>query len=295
MARTKSTATKKATGGKAPRKDLATKAEIKTKKAGPGVGGVRKPHRYRAGTVALRQIKKYQKSTELLCRKLPFQRLIREISNEVKMDMRWQASALLAVQEIAETFISEMFASGSALTAFKGNVTVMPQALRLGLALNPLLKKYLHDKPLTAPVGKVANNAEDVVQLVKAGHSANNTAPPRNPPRDKPQRDKKRAERVAKALKTKKETAAAAAAAEAALKPDSAVAPVTIVAPSALPAAAAVPASDNQEEEELPAPLPLDEEEEDDVAMEEEPSVPAAVAEKARPKTNGAHIIKASA
>merc|ERR1712216_589804 len=71
MARTKQTA-RKSTGGKAPRKQLATKA---ARKAAPAIGGVKKPHRYRPGTVALREIRKYQKSTKLLIRKLPFQRL----------------------------------------------------------------------------------------------------------------------------------------------------------------------------------------------------------------------------
>ena len=69
MARTKQTA-RKSTGGKAPRKQLATKA---ARKSAPATGGVKKPHRYRPGTVALREIRKYQKSTELLIRKLPFQ------------------------------------------------------------------------------------------------------------------------------------------------------------------------------------------------------------------------------
>src|SRR4051794_5110768 len=69
MARTKQTA-RKSTGGKAPRKQLATKA---ARKSAPASGGVKKPHRYRPGTVALREIRKYQKSTELLIRKLPFQ------------------------------------------------------------------------------------------------------------------------------------------------------------------------------------------------------------------------------
>merc|ERR1712216_651850 len=73
MARTKQTA-RKSTGGKAPRKQLATKA---ARKSAPTTGGVKKPHRYRPGTVALREIRKYQKSTELLIRKLPFQRLVR--------------------------------------------------------------------------------------------------------------------------------------------------------------------------------------------------------------------------
>uniref|UniRef100_A0A8C3G067 Core Histone H2A/H2B/H3 domain-containing protein n=1 Tax=Chrysemys picta bellii TaxID=8478 RepID=A0A8C3G067_CHRPI len=75
MARTKQTA-RKSTGGKAPRKQLATKA---ARKSAPATGGVKKPHRYRPGTVALREIRRYQKSTELLIRKLPFQRRARPI------------------------------------------------------------------------------------------------------------------------------------------------------------------------------------------------------------------------
>src|SRR5688500_6209318 len=67
MARTKQTA-RKSTGGKAPRKQLATKA---ARKSAPAVGGAKKPHRYRPGTVALREIRRYQKSTDLLIRKLP--------------------------------------------------------------------------------------------------------------------------------------------------------------------------------------------------------------------------------
>ncbi|ODV88256.1 hypothetical protein CANARDRAFT_5550 [[Candida] arabinofermentans NRRL YB-2248] len=71
MARTKQTA-RKSTGGKAPRKQLASKA---ARKSAPTTGGVKKPHRYKPGTVALREIRRFQKSTELLIRKLPFQRL----------------------------------------------------------------------------------------------------------------------------------------------------------------------------------------------------------------------------
>jgi hypothetical protein len=64
------------TGGKAPRKELAIKA---ARKSIP-LGGAKKPRRYRPGTVALREIRRYQKSTDLLLRKLPFQRLVREIA-----------------------------------------------------------------------------------------------------------------------------------------------------------------------------------------------------------------------
>ena len=74
MARTKQTA-RNSTGGKAPRKQLATKA---ARKSAPATGGVKKPHRYRPGTVSLREIRRYQKSTELLIRNLPFQHPWRE-------------------------------------------------------------------------------------------------------------------------------------------------------------------------------------------------------------------------
>ena len=50
------------------------------------------PHRYRPGTVALREIRRYQKSTELLIRKLPFQRLVRELAQEYKTDLRFQST-----------------------------------------------------------------------------------------------------------------------------------------------------------------------------------------------------------
>ena len=121
MARTKQTA-RKSTGGKAPRKQLATKAARKSapatcliytilfyktffviKKFNFNIaGGIKKPHRYRPGTVALREIRKYQKSTELLIRKLPFQRLVKEIAQDFKTDLRFQSSAILALQESAE-------------------------------------------------------------------------------------------------------------------------------------------------------------------------------------------------
>ncbi len=98
MARTKQTA-RKSTGGKAPRKQLATKA---ARKSAPATGGVKKSHRFRPGTVALREIRRYQKSTELLVRKLPFQRLVREIAGEIKNDLRFQATAIVALQEATE-------------------------------------------------------------------------------------------------------------------------------------------------------------------------------------------------
>ena len=93
MARTKHTA-RKNTGGKAPRKHIAKKVVAKKSTS---AGGVKKAHRFRPGTVALREIRRFQKSTELLIRKLPFQRLVREIAGELKNDLRFQSSAVLAL------------------------------------------------------------------------------------------------------------------------------------------------------------------------------------------------------
>jgi len=99
--RTKQTV-RKSTGGKAPRKQLAAKA---ARESAPATGGLKKPHRYRPGTVALREIRKYQKSTELLIRKLAFQRLVREIAQDFKTDLKFQSSAVLALQEASEAYL----------------------------------------------------------------------------------------------------------------------------------------------------------------------------------------------
>ena len=79
-----------------PRKILATKS---ARKSAPVGGGMKKPHRYRPGTVALREIRKYQKSTETLIRKAPFQRVVQEIMRNIKSDIRIQSTAVLALQE----------------------------------------------------------------------------------------------------------------------------------------------------------------------------------------------------
>ncbi|CBJ48887.1 conserved unknown protein [Ectocarpus siliculosus] len=111
MARTKQTA-RKSTGGKAPRKQLATKA------APPG-------------TVALREIRRYQKSTELLIRKLPFQRLVREIAQDFKSDLRFQGSAVLALQEAAEAYLVGLFEDTNLCAIHAKRVTIMPKDIQL--------------------------------------------------------------------------------------------------------------------------------------------------------------------
>ena len=116
------------TGGKAPRKQLATKA---ARKSAPATGGVKKPHRYRPGTVALREIRRYQKSTELLVRKLPFQRLVREIAQDFKTDLRFQGSAVLALQEAAEAYLVGLFEDTNLCAIHAKRVTIMPKDIQL--------------------------------------------------------------------------------------------------------------------------------------------------------------------
>jgi histone H3 len=133
MARTKQTARKNAgtapgTAGKAPRKQLGNKA---ARKSAPATGGVKKPHRFKPGTVALREIRKYQKSTELLIRKLPFQRLIREIAQEFKTDLRFQSSAVLALQEAAESYLVSLFEDTNLCAIHAKRVTIMPKDMQL--------------------------------------------------------------------------------------------------------------------------------------------------------------------
>ena len=131
MARTKQTA-RKSTGGKAPRMQLATKSQRRS--GGPRYphGGVKKPHRYRPGTVALRQIRKYQKSTDLLIRKIPFQRLVREIvQNEHGKHYRFQSTALLALQEASEAYLVHMFDQVNDIAIHGGRVTIKPKDVKL--------------------------------------------------------------------------------------------------------------------------------------------------------------------
>ena len=97
----------------------------------PTTGGVKRPHRYRPRTVALREIRKYQKTTELLIRKLPFARLCREIAQDIKNDVRFQASALVALQEASEYYLVGLFEDTNLCAIHAKRVTIMPKDLQL--------------------------------------------------------------------------------------------------------------------------------------------------------------------
>jgi histone H3 len=87
-------------------------------------GGIKKPHRFRPGTVALREIRRYQKSTELLIRKLPFQRLVREIAQDFKTDLRFQSAAIGALQEASEAYLVSLFEDTNLCAIHAKRVTV---------------------------------------------------------------------------------------------------------------------------------------------------------------------------
>ncbi|OCB91642.1 hypothetical protein A7U60_g1103 [Sanghuangporus baumii] len=144
MARTKQTA-RKSTGGKAPRKQLAAKSSAARKTTIATTGGVKKPHRFRPGTVALREIRRYQKSTELLIRKLPFQRLVREIAQDFKTDLRFQSSAVMALQEASEAYLVSLFEDTNLAAIHAKRVTIQPKDLALARRLRGELF-YLNSK-----------------------------------------------------------------------------------------------------------------------------------------------------
>eukprot|EP01121_Diplochlamys_sp_Union-15-3_P005498 TRINITY_DN1583_c0_g1_i2.p1 TRINITY_DN1583_c0_g1~~TRINITY_DN1583_c0_g1_i2.p1 ORF type:complete len:136 (+),score=17.54 TRINITY_DN1583_c0_g1_i2:126-533(+) len=127
MARTKQTA-RKSTGGKAPRKVVASKA-ARIKLSVPG--GVKKPHRFRPGTVALREIRRFQKSTELIIRKIAFQRLVREIASDYKTDLRFQNAAICALHEAAENYLVGLFEDTNLCAVHAKRITVMPKDVQL--------------------------------------------------------------------------------------------------------------------------------------------------------------------
>ncbi|RHY88914.1 hypothetical protein DYB37_010452 [Aphanomyces astaci] len=137
MARTKQTTPKNVKDSKLPRKHmLAAKKTVAGKKmASKPVAFVKKPHRYRPGTVALREIRRYQVSTELLIRKLPFQRLVREIAQNVRLDLRFQGSALVALQESAEAYLVSLFEDSYLCTMHAKRVTLLPRDMHLARRL----------------------------------------------------------------------------------------------------------------------------------------------------------------
>jgi len=129
MARTKQVARKTPAGGSSG-KEIAVKPMV----ALAAIGGRKmknQPRRYRPGVVALREIRRYQKSTELLLRKMPFQRLVREIALDYRPDLRFQSSALLAMQEACEAYMVGLFEDTNLCAIHAKRVTIMVKDMQL--------------------------------------------------------------------------------------------------------------------------------------------------------------------
>ena len=127
--------------GKALRKQPQPKTK-KAKKKGKIQGGgktlpasqkgMKKPCRYQPGTVALHEIRRYQKSTELLIRKLPFQRLVREIAQDLgKNDIQFQSGAIIALQEASEAYLVGLLQDSNLCAIHAKRVTIMPKDIQL--------------------------------------------------------------------------------------------------------------------------------------------------------------------
>eukprot|EP00804_Cyclotella_cryptica_P015788 CCRYP_021077-RB/>CCRYP_021077-RB protein AED:0.12 eAED:0.08 QI:0/-1/0/1/-1/0/1/0/123 len=111
--------------------------------ASGGGGGGKKPHRYCPGTVALHEIRRYQKSTDLLIRKVPFQHLAREVLQDLNRPgsyphftvERFQATSLLAIQESVEAFSVGLFEDANLCAVHARRVTIMLKDMQLALRI----------------------------------------------------------------------------------------------------------------------------------------------------------------
>ena len=164
MARTKQTA-RKVSGGKAPRKQLATKAaHAATHNQRPAEGGIKKPHRYRPGAVALREIRRYQKSTDLLLRKGPFGRLVREMTQDAQKGKattcpsvdgekttnlieRHTATSILIHQTACEDYLITLLEDANLCAIHTKRVTIMPKDIKLAMRIRGTDYKSITYKP----------------------------------------------------------------------------------------------------------------------------------------------------
>ena len=180
MVRTKSDP---AVGGKSPRKAArpATKSGKKSKKRQrvtfprkshkarkSGIPGVKRTIRWRPGTVALRDIKRYQSTSNMLLRRLPFQKLVREICQDWKSDTRWAASALLALQEATEGFMIKLFESMNLVAIHANRVTVLKKDFSLIVNnFRPDLKQHVAPQIKDFKSEEVDENNDRVSRMLR--------------------------------------------------------------------------------------------------------------------------------
>ena len=112
----------------------------------------RKPRRYRPGTVALREIRRYQKSSEFLIRRMPFQRLVREIAQTYNPYLRFQSGAILALQESAEAYLVGLLEDSNLCAIHAKRVTIMPKDMQLPQRIRGERAKRTLIRPLTLKI-----------------------------------------------------------------------------------------------------------------------------------------------
>ena len=122
MARTKHTARKDEVGRK-----WSTFAKKQLRSQTGQATTQQQPHRYRPGTVALREIRRYQKSTELLIRKLPFQHLVRKILQGYSVGYRVTLAMMMALQEAAEAYLVQLLEDSNLCAIHAKRITIQPK------------------------------------------------------------------------------------------------------------------------------------------------------------------------
>ena len=148
------------------------------KKTAPAAGGVKKERqfkRWRAGTVALREIKRYQKATTLLMARAPFQRLVRSVCEGVDAQLRFQSQALLALQEAAEAYLTGLFEDTNLCAIHANRVTVMKKDLDLARRIRgeraldhrDLMPKTGHEVFHSLPYFNVKDNLAKLKKTLK--------------------------------------------------------------------------------------------------------------------------------
>ena len=108
-----------------------TPAQLRTIHEARMQGRLVKPHRYRVGTAALKDIRHFQKTSALLIRRLPFQRLVREIAQDYKTDLQFQSMAILCLQEAMEAYLVRLFDDANLCAIHARRVTIMPKDIQL--------------------------------------------------------------------------------------------------------------------------------------------------------------------
>jgi histone H3 len=138
-AKAEKTKSKKNTKEKSKKKTKEVTKAKKTsdgkRKTAPAAGGVKKPHRFKPGTVALREIRRYQKSTDLLIRRLPFQRLVREIAQDFHTDLRFALATIEVLQSVLESIIVTILEGANMAAIHASRTSIQPKDIQFARRL----------------------------------------------------------------------------------------------------------------------------------------------------------------